>query len=156
MSNNKKFKFEVGSTVKCICKCSDDGIKKGEKYVIIKNYRDGSFNRINFIDSIGCNNGWLEKHFRLVSGPVKVKKEVEFVEGMVYYDKNINRFSQLREITSKCFVCSVAKFFGDSNTTISVVPYSKKYVVSNFEEVVSVSDFAVFDSVGWRVKEDGD
>jgi len=81
--------------------------------------------------------------------------EINFL-GKIFYDNSINRFCQLREIRpdDMCVIVSQAEYYSDAATTTSEYPVSIDHFNKNMTHVVNVMDFAVFDGVGWHVKEE--
>ena len=77
---------------------------------------------------------------------------IEVNENQVYYNKDINRFCQIRKSLDNGWICSCAEFYGDARTTISVVHFSDEYIKKNFVKINNISDFAIFNEVGWSVK----
>ena len=70
----------------------------------------------------------------------------------VYYDKKINRFVDLRENFDGGWIVGIAKYYGDSKTTISTAPISNEYILENLEYVHDVEKYATYTGYGWSTE----
>ena len=76
----------------------------------------------------------------------------------VYYDENINRFSQIRYTVSwdgneLGYVVSDTIYYADSKSSNLLITIDGVYAAQYYKVVNNIGDFAIYDGVGWRVKE---
>jgi len=88
-------------------------------------------------------------------------KDIKSNEGMILYDRKVNRFIQVRKIfsvypkTIACVCGGPTEYLMDAKTTISEATLSIDYINKNCERIICIDkcEHAECDSVGWRIKE---